>query len=70
MEDAGEDDLLGGGNNNFTSNGNDDELSGFESSFPAIDTTNDVSVLCVNNLEEVYAATLVRRRRASDCSKE
>lgn len=41
VEDAGEDDLLGGGSGNFISNGNDDELSGFESSFPAIDTSND-----------------------------
>ena len=38
---AGNDDLLGGGGD-FTSAGQQDELSGFESSFPAIDTTNDV----------------------------
>jgi hypothetical protein len=38
----GEDDLLGGG---FDSNANagGEEMSGFESSFPAIDTSNEVS---------------------------
>ena len=44
VEDAAEDDLLGGGGSNFPAlDGGADEMSGFESSFPAIDTTNEVS---------------------------
>ncbi|KAF2398031.1 hypothetical protein EJ06DRAFT_497479 [Trichodelitschia bisporula] len=38
VEDAGDDDLLGGGASYDTAN---EEMSGFESAFPAIDTTND-----------------------------
>ncbi|KAF2430754.1 clathrin light chain [Tothia fuscella] len=48
VEDAGEDDLLGGGrNNNFSGNGNgngnspDEGFQDFEDAFPSIDTTND-----------------------------
>jgi len=40
VEDAGEDDLLGGGGN-YSVGGHNDDISGFESSFPAIDTTNE-----------------------------
>jgi Clathrin light chain len=40
VEDAGDDDLLGGGNDDFHDAG---EMAGFESSFPEIDNTNDVS---------------------------
>jgi hypothetical protein len=39
VEDAGDDDLLGGGNDDFHDAG---EMMGFESSFPEIDSTNDV----------------------------
>lgn len=42
VEDAADDDLLGGGGN-YEANGDAQEISGFESSFPAIDTTNEVS---------------------------
>jgi hypothetical protein len=42
VEDAGDDDLLGGGGSSFPAIGEKDDLSGFESSFPAIDTTNEV----------------------------
>lgn len=38
VEDAGDDDLLGGAG----ATDGADEISGFESSFPAIDTSNDV----------------------------
>jgi hypothetical protein len=41
VEDAGDDDLLGGGGGSYDADGTD-EITGFESSFPAIDTTNDV----------------------------
>jgi hypothetical protein len=42
VEDAADDDdLLGGGGNNYQPDGAQEEISGFESSFPAIDT-NDV----------------------------
>jgi hypothetical protein len=40
VQSAGGDDLLGGGD--YPTDGAKDELSGFESSFPAIDTTNEV----------------------------
>ena len=46
VQDAGDDDLLGGGGSNFPAlDGSKDELSGFESSFPAIDTTNEVRAI-------------------------
>lgn len=38
----GDDDLLGGGGTEFQANVGGEEIMGFESSFPAIDTTNDV----------------------------
>jgi hypothetical protein len=38
----GDDDLLGGGDTSFQANVGGEEISGFESSFPAIDTSNDV----------------------------
>jgi len=41
----GDDDLLGGGDSSFQAGGGGgggEEMMGFESSFPAIDTTNDV----------------------------
>lgn len=41
-EDAAEDDLLGGGGDYEAAAPSADELGGFESSFPAIDTTNEV----------------------------
>ena len=41
VEDGGDDDLLGGGGN-FQSNIGGEEMAGFEDSFPAIDTTNEV----------------------------
>lgn len=45
VEDVGEDDLLGGGSSYPTDGHND--MSGFESSFPAIDDTNEVGgTLC------------------------
>ncbi|ORX96846.1 clathrin light chain [Clohesyomyces aquaticus] len=37
----GDDDLLGGGGSSFQANVGGEEIMGFESSFPAIDTTND-----------------------------
>jgi hypothetical protein len=44
-----DDDLLGGGGDfqggDFHANVNGEELSGFESSFPVIDTTNEVSLV-------------------------
>jgi hypothetical protein len=40
----GDDDLLGGDFSQANVGGQ--EMSGFESSFPAIDTTNDVSTVC------------------------
>ena len=39
----GDDDLLGGGYSQAQTSGQ--EMSGFESSFPAIDTTNEVRVV-------------------------
>jgi len=42
VEDAGDDDLLGGGA--VQASGAED-IAGFESSFPAIDTRNDVCLL-------------------------
>jgi hypothetical protein len=51
VEDGDDDDDLLGGGGDFsapkaaTSGAQDDDLDGFESSFPAIDTTNDVSIL-------------------------
>ena len=48
VEDGDDDDLLGGGDFSApapTSGAQDDDLNGFESSFPAIDTRNDV---CLN----------------------
>lgn len=43
VEDGGDDfDLLGGGG---AANVGSQEIQGFESSFPAIDTTNDVSYI-------------------------
>lgn len=44
VEDAGEDDLLGGGGEAYHDDAAD-EITGFESSFPAIDTTNTVRTL-------------------------
>ena len=46
----GDDDLLGGGDDFAAapaggSGGMDDDMNGFESSFPAIDTRNDVRML-------------------------
>ncbi|KAF4311996.1 Clathrin light chain [Botryosphaeria dothidea] len=41
VEDAAEDDLLGGGAGNFPAIDGQEEISGFESSFPAIDTSNE-----------------------------
>jgi len=41
VEDAGDDDLLAGGGAEYQAEGGED-ITGFESSFPAIDTTNDV----------------------------
>ncbi|KAK0659299.1 Clathrin light chain [Lasiodiplodia hormozganensis] len=42
VEDAGDDDLLGGGGGgNFPAIGDQDDMTGFESSFPAIDTSNE-----------------------------
>lgn len=41
-EDADEDDLLGGGGDFDAAAPTADELGGFESSFPAIDTSNEV----------------------------
>ncbi|KAF2469266.1 clathrin light chain [Lindgomyces ingoldianus] len=37
----GDDDLLGGGGSSFQANVGSEEMMGFESSFPVIDTTND-----------------------------
>ena len=45
VEDAGDDDLLGGGGDFVQADGvSQQDISGFESSFPAIDTSNEVSV--------------------------
>lgn len=41
VEDGGDDDLLGGGGD-FQANVGGETMEGFEDSFPAIDTTNDV----------------------------
>ncbi|KAF1816380.1 hypothetical protein P152DRAFT_454650 [Eremomyces bilateralis CBS 781.70] len=41
VEDAGDDDLLGGGDHAFPTGVVADDMSGFENSFPAIDTTNE-----------------------------
>jgi len=41
VEDA-DDDLLGGGGGDYQANMGGEEMSGFESSFPAIDTSNEV----------------------------
>jgi Clathrin light chain len=41
VEDAGDDDLLGGAGD-YQPEVGDQDLSAFESQFPAIDTTNDV----------------------------
>jgi hypothetical protein len=41
VEDGGDDDLLGGGDFHQGTTG-EQEMAGFEDSFPAIDTTNDV----------------------------
>jgi hypothetical protein len=59
VEDAGDDDLLGGGgSSSFPAiGGSKEELSGFESSFPAIDTTNEVRGLRLS-------LTVLRTQRA------
>lgn len=46
----GDDDLLGGDFGGQTS-ADSQEVSGFESSFPAIDTSNEVSMGCVPRLD-------------------
>jgi hypothetical protein len=38
----GDDDLLGGGSGSFQATVGGEEMQGFEDSFPAIDTTNEV----------------------------
>lgn len=48
VEDGDEDDLLGGGDEPYTGGG--DEMAGFESSFPAIDTSNEVHIPLDSNL--------------------
>ncbi len=42
VEDAGDDDLLGGGDSYQADSGTGGDMSGFESSFPAIDISNEV----------------------------
>jgi hypothetical protein len=39
-----DDDLLGGGGGNYSSGGGNADMGDFESSFPAIDNSNDVSI--------------------------
>jgi hypothetical protein len=45
----GDDDLLGG-DSSFQANAGNEEMMGFESSFPAIDTTNDVCNMQLDDL--------------------
>lgn len=69
MED-GDDDLLGG---DFGGQANVDsqEMSGFESSFPAIDTTNEVSMCCLYRTRcarHVKTAGSLRLGLCGECS--
>lgn len=55
MED-GDDDLLGG-DSSYAANTGNEEMMGFESSFPAIDTTNEVSLVRFSNHTNVASSS-------------